>query len=497
MEEFIDVLREKNLLIEDNTYEIIKKHDVKYISYNSKDVAGDTLFVCKGKGFRTQHLIDAVNKGAFCYVAEKKREVDTPCIIVKNIRKALTEIGNLYHNQIWNGNLDMVGITGTKGKTTTAIFLKAIIDDYCRENNLADTGLITGVYTYDGKEKKKATLTTPETFELHQLLANCVYNDCKYLVMETSSQALKYGRSAGINYKVGLFLNLGEDHISDSEHEDMEDYFGSKLKIFKQSDIACVNLDIEEPYCDRILSEAQKYCSKIVTFSKEKKADVFGYDVVEDLERLKLKVNCYDEVYDLDVNIGGSYNVENVLSAVATATALDIPFHNIQNGLKTVKVPGRMEIYTLPNKDVKVIVDYAHNEMSYRALFESVKTTCPDKKKMFLFGCVGGRAFNRRKEGGIVANEEADKVVLTEYDYGEEDIMDICNEIKSYISPEKDVVIIPDREEAVRHCLDIAEDGWVVILAGYSSGDKLVRGKKHYKVPCDVDTVINYIKTVK
>ena len=152
-----------------------------------------------------------------------------------------------------------------------------------------------------------------------------------------------------------------------------------------------------------------------------------------------------------------------------------------------------MEVFQLPDKDVTVIVDYAHNEMSYNALFESINRDCPERKKLFLFGCVGGRAFNRREEGGRIADREADRIILTEYDYGTESIDDICSEIREYISPEKDVKIITDRQKAVEYALESSRDGWVVVLAGYSSGDCLIRGRKAVPVPCDTETVKKYI----
>ena len=166
----------------------------------------------------------------------------------------------------------------------------------------------------------------------------------------------------------------------------------------------------------------------------------------------------------------------------------------MQDGLAKVKVPGRMEVFTLPHKDVKVVVDYAHNKMSYEALFKSINMACPERKKMFIFGCTGGRAFNRRKVAGEIAAKEADKIILTEDDYGTEPFEKICDEIKAHIPKDKDVRVIKMREEAVTLGLEESKDGWIVITTGFSSGNKLKRGNKFEYSPCDLDIVTKYIQ---
>ena len=232
--EFLSLLERQGLLLEADVLDAGEKQ-VEHISYNSMDVKEGTLFICKGMNFKEEYLEDAIEKGAVCYMSEKKIRADFPYILVSDMRRAMSDTGAFFYDEIWNKKLQMIGITGTKGKSTTATFVKSIMDDYCRSIGEKEIGFVSGIYTYDGRHKVKAKkMTTPETLQLHKILADCAENGCKYLVMETSSQALKYDRTRALRYKVGGFLNISEDHISDREHPDIEDYFASKLKLFSR-----------------------------------------------------------------------------------------------------------------------------------------------------------------------------------------------------------------------------------------------------------------------
>lgn len=493
--DYLEILEKNGLLISCNIDKQMCGEIIKYVSYNSMDVKPGTLFICKGISFKKEYLKDAYDKGALCYMAESEIIPGIPMIKVSDIRKAMAFASSLFFDERWDKKLDIIGITGTKGKTTTAYFVKAILDSYCKSIGEKEIGLITGVYKYDGQTTEKSNkITTPETIELHRHLASCVDNGCKFLVMEASSQGFKYGRTYGLKFKTGCFLNISEDHISQHEHSDMEDYFTSKLKIVEQSETVCINLEMDKEYAKRIQQAALLQDKKIITFGRTNEADVYGYDIDAQIDSITLNVRYKDKVEKIFINIGGFYNVDNVLAAIAMAMALNVPFDNIKEGLAKVKVPGRMEVFTLPHKDVKVLVDYAHNKMSYEALFESVNMACPDRKKIFIFGCTGGRAFNRRKIAGEIAAREADKIILTEDDYGTESFDKICDEIKAHIPKDKDVRVIKVREEAVTCGLEESKDGWIVITTGFSSGNKLKRGNKFEYSPCDLDIVTKFIE---
>lgn len=478
---------------------------VKDISYNSMLCGEGTLFICKGANFKAEYLEDALKKGACGCVADSKapwllqqKDIlkEIPCLGVKDIRRAISKISSLYFDRSWDKGLKLVGLTGTKGKSTTATMIKSILDVHCGR----ETGFSSGIYNYDGESREKSVLTTPETIELHRILDGCVKNNCQYLVMEVSSQALKYDRTLDLNYEVCGFLNISEDHISDAEHRDMEDYFTSKLKILDQSKVACINADMSPEYFDRVIKRAGEKCQKVVTCGFREGADIRAAALREMPGKLLLRVTFKDEaeeVYEEEftVNIGGTYNASNALMAIAVAVTLGIPVSDIKRGLEIVKVPGRMELYTIPEKSVDIIVDYAHNKMSYEALFDYVHKHYPDRKVGFLFGCVGEKAFNRRKEAGEIAEKNADFVVITELDPGKEDINKICSEVLEHIEHKEKARIITDRDRAVEAALKTADElgNCVVVLAGCGTGGHIKRREGLMEFATDGERVQKYL----
>ena len=498
LKEYIDLLFSQGLIDRMTVLdESLLEQEIEYISYNSMDVKPGTLFICKGLNFRDEYLADAISRGAVAYLGEKEFDnvEGVPYAVVNDMRRTMSEVSAFFHECIWNDGLQMIGITGTKGKSTTATFVKAIMDDYCKSQGKKEIGFLSGIYTYDGARKVKAKkMTTPETLELHRHLASCVDNGCEYLVMETSSQALKYERTAALDYKVCGFLNVSEDHISDREHPTIEDYFQSKLMIFAQSEHACINMEMEDKYLSRVLDAARASSCKISTFGRTPDADFYGYDVESTPSSLKFKVDWEGGTEEILVSIGGFYNASNALAAIAMTRALGVPFENIKAGLANVKVAGRMELYTMPHKHVDVIVDYAHNKLSYQTLFENVKKLYPDRKILLVFGCHGNKAYNRRKDLGELADQYADKVVLTEQDPGTESVIDICNQIKEHLNPEKIAATIIDRGEAIQYACELIEDNWVMIIAGNGADGYQKRGLKYIEVPTDGERVQAYIE---
>ncbi len=509
--EYLNMLRESGLCAADNSDSADFDIQISDISYNSLLVREGALFICKGAAFKPEYLEAALAKGAAAFVCEAGSELmnraetagadnsgrQLPYIAVSNMRTAISKLSAFYFDRSWD-SLKLVGVTGTKGKSTTASMIKAILDVYCGR----EIGFSSGIYTYDGEHREKARkLTTPETIELHRILDGCVKNDCKYLAMEVSSQALKYDRTLDLNYEVGVFTNISRDHISDAEHKDMEDYFTSKLRIFKQSRVGCINMDMDPAYMPRTLDFARESCERVISFGMHElngvKPDVYGIKVEEKPGYLFLTAEIFGQCERFRVNIGGSYNAYNALAAIAAATALGAPSDIIAKGLDGVKVMGRMETYSLKDS-VDVIVDYAHNKMSYEVLFDYVKKQYPDRRVGFVFGCVGGKAFNRRKEAGEIAEKYADFVIITELDPGLEDINKICNEILSHIEHKEKAEIITDRDTAVRTALDKAAgmENCVLVLAGGSDA-YIKRGSKVYEFDTDGERVQKYLAKIK
>ena len=278
LKDYIDLLKKDNLIEDVCLCDNLLNTEIQKLEHNSKSVSSGTLYICKGLNYKSEYLEEAILNGAVVYIAEKENVSNTsfPHIVVNNIRKALAIVSCMYYDFPSN-KLNMIGITGTKGKSTTAYYIKSILDNYMNEHNLPDTAIVSSIDTYDGKSCRESLITSPESIDLQEYVYNAVDSKMKNLVMEVSSQALKLDRVYNINYKVGVFLNISEDHISTIEHPNFDDYFASKLKFFKQVEIACVNLDSD--YIDIILENA-KNSKKVITFStKNPNADVYGYEI--------------------------------------------------------------------------------------------------------------------------------------------------------------------------------------------------------------------------
>ena len=494
LSDIIKLLSEKKLIIESDIKEEDLSTIVRYVTFNSKDIEYNSLFICKGSHFNGKYLEDAIRDGAFVYLSETKYENfsnEVSSIIVNDIRKAMAYIGELYTNFAWK-DLTLIGITGTKGKSTTSYFVKYILDDYLKLGKRKPSGIISGIDNYDGVIKEESHLTTPEALELHKHFANAVSSGLEYLTMEVSSQALKYDRVLGIQYGVGCFLNVGEDHISDVEHSSFEDYFKSKLFLFNQCNIACVNMDIDYP--ERVMEEAKK-CKRLITFGLNKGADIYGYDITTNGKEISFTVKCDSFTKKFKLSMQGFFNVYNALAAISICYALNIPLENIYHGLKKAKVSGRMEIFKEPNKKLHIVVDYAHNKMSFESLFESTKKDFPESEISIVFGCPGKKAQARRKELGEIAGKYANKAYITEEDAGEEPVLKICEEIVKHMGGNTcECSIIEDREAAIREAINDAAPGGVILITGKGRETRQKRGLVYVKTRSDVKIVKNIIE---
>lgn len=494
LNDYLNQLEYNNLIEEYQIAPEMLTQPVNHISYNSMDMAEDTLFVCKGNNFSVDYLKDAVKNGAICYISEMRYNLEPnetiSYIIVSDIRKAMAYIADFYYNKIWR-DLKLIGITGTKGKSTTAYFMKFILDGYLKEKKKPVSAIISGIDNYDGVINEESHLTTPEAMNLHKHFNNAVKSNIEYLSMEVSSQALKYDRTLGVTFDVGCFLNIGEDHISEMEHSNFDDYLEAKLRIFSQCEKACVNINSD--HIDRVM-EASKSCPHVVTFGLDERADVYGYDIVKIGKTIRFKVKTKDLDKEFKLTMAGLFNVQNALAAIAMSQCLNIPMPYVASGLKKARVSGRMEVYTSNKRKVQVIVDYAHNKMSFETLFQSTLREYPNKKISIVFGCPGKKALGRRKELGEIAGMYSDQVFITEEDSGEEPVLKICEEIAQHLKMQGgSYAIIPNREEAIREAIARADDNTVVLITGKGRETRQKRGVRYIDTPSDVEYVKKYL----
>ena len=325
------LLEERGLLAAPLPETLDRSAPVELVSYDSREVAPGTLFLCKGAHFKAEFLSMAQSKGAAAYVSETPYpEVNLPCIQVSDMRLAIAPLADLFYGHP-SGQVKVVALTGTKGKSTAAYYMKYILDEYQREQNRPECGILSTITTYDGLERFESHITTPEPLELQRHLAHAVQAGMDYVVMEASSQALKYHRTLCTDFAAAAFLNIGLDHISPIEHPDFEDYFSSKLRIFSQGAINCVNLDCD--HADRVLAAAQRAGSPVYTFSqRDGEADVFASQIRKRGGDILFRVRTRRYEREFRLTMPGLFNVENALAAIAVCEALGVP-HELRNSV--------------------------------------------------------------------------------------------------------------------------------------------------------------------
>lgn len=487
------LLEKEELLAAPLPRELDLGRTVELVSCDSREVVPGTLFICKGVHFKPEFLADAARLGAFAYVSETPcPQVVLPCIQVSELRRAMARLAVEYYNDP-SQRLPVIGITGTKGKSSTTYYLKYILDEYLATQG-SSCGVISSIDTYDGVENFESHLTTPEPLELQKHFANALASGLGCLVMEVSSQALKYHRTLGTRFAAACFLNIGRDHISPVEHPDFEDYFHSKLKIFAQAQLSCVNLDCD--HAGEALAAARRDCNRVITFSrKDPAADVYGNDIRKEGHDIRFHVKARGLDRDFRLTMPGLFNVENALAAIAVCQGLDIPEAAVYAGLERARVPGRMEVYANEDGAVTAIVDYAHNRMSFETLFQSVRSEYPGRRIVTVFGCPGKKAFERRRDLGEVSGKYSDLVILTEEDSGEEDTLSICREIAGHVAGQGcPYEIQPNRGEAIRRAVLSCREPSVLLITGKGAETRQKRGIEYIDTPSDVDYAQTFLR---
>ncbi len=486
--DYLSVLAAAGLLTDVRADEKLLRKEIRCLTYDNREVTENALFVCKGAHFKPEYLTDAIAKGALLYVSETVyEEADAPYVIVSDIRRAMVYLAVVFYNDA-PAKLATVGITGTKGKSTTAYYVKSVLDGYLDR----ECAILSSIDNYDGVTREESHLTTPEAMELFRHCSNAVESGLSHLVMEVSSQALKYDRVDGMRFTVACFNNIGTDHISPIEHPDFEDYFESKLKIFDLCENACVNTDAA--YADRILERARSKKCRVITYGSHETDDIFCKSVEKRADGIYFTVRTPVSEREYCITMPGLFNVENALAAIAVSFVLGVPEDAAAAGLKTARAAGRMETFSSSNGSCTVIVDYAHNKMSFEALFRSTRVEYPGKKIVSVWGCPGKKAFLRRHDLAVAAGNGADYTIITEEDSGEEPFDSIAADIeKNLIGTGCRYEIVEDREEAVRRAILEHGENAVILLTGKGRETRMKRGTLYIDTPSDVDYTEKYL----
>ena len=448
---------------------------VSHLLYDSRNACPDGVFVCISGAVMDGHtfISDVVMKGVTAVIVEK--EVKAPAhvtvIRVENTRVALAYMSAAYFGYPAE-QLKTIGITGTKGKTTTTYMVRSIL-----ENSGFKTGLIGTIETIIGKKVIKANNTTPESYLVQQYFRDMVNAGCECVVMEVSSHGLMLHRVDGFTFDYGIFTNLGPDHIGPNEHKDLDDYIHCKSLLFQKCRHGIVNID--DSYVERII---EGHTCDLETFGMSEKADFCASDM-----KLLQKPGLLGVTYhlsgrmdmDVEIDIPGRFSVYNSLTAIAICHHFNVPNENILKALTDVHVKGRLETIPISPK-FTLMIDYAHNAMALESLLISLKEYQP-KRLVTLFGCGGNRDPHRRYEMGEVSSTLSDLTVVTSDNPRFEEPMDIINDILIGVrkGPGK-YVTIPDRKEAIKYCIENAEEGDIIILAGKGHEDyQEIKGIKY------------------
>lgn len=468
--------------------------EISGVVYDSRKAMQDCIFVCMPGAVTDGHkyIPDVIAKGAVAVVVEREVEVPAHVAVIRvdNARLALAEL-----SAAWFGHpaekLTTIGVTGTKGKTTTTYMIRGIM-----EKAGLPTGLIGTIEVIIGEEHIHAVNTTPESYLVQEYFARMVDAGIKYVVMEVSSQAMKLDRVSGFTYDYGIFTNLEPDHIGPGEHADMAEYIACKGLLFKRCKVGLANAEAD--YLEQVMKD---HTCTLETYGMGEGADLRATNIQRIHEPGYLGVS-YDltglENYSVRVDIPGDFTVYNSLAAIALCRHLGVPQASILNALDTIQVKGRLEIYPTPGK-YTLMIDYAHNAMSLDALLKNIRAYGP-KRIICLFGCGGNRAKSRRYEMGEVSSKLADLTVVTSDNPRFEEPMDIINDILTGVAKaDGEYVTIPDRKEAIAYCMSIGEDGDVIILAGKGHEDyQEIKGVKYHMDERDlIDEIIEETRPPK
>ena len=448
--------------------------DIDHIVYDSRKARRGSLFVCV-TGFVTdghKYIAQALSQGVSAILAERAvPELDDTgtWVLVDDTRRGLAHVSDRFFGHP-SGKLDLIGITGTKGKTTATYMTRAILMAAGR-----CTGLIGTIANIMGDRITYASRTTPESYDLQALLDEMVDNRIDSCVMEVSSQGLMLDRVYGCAYRIGVFTNLYHDHIGPHEHKDMDDYLKAKLILFSRCDQAVINRDVA--IFETVRAAA---ACPVTTYGLGPDCDVRAEDIeqVVETDRIGTRFTLRSPFYSGSVFVGmpGRFNVYNALVAISCAGLMGVPFEAVLEGLSGITVPGRVQ--PVPTgSDFQLIVDYAHNAASLENLLETLREYVKGRL-IVVFGNGGDRARSRRFEMGEVAGRMADLTVITSDNPRTEDPMRIIDDIITGITPTGgEYIVVPDRREAIGRSIELARPGDLIVIAG--------KGHENYQIFAD------------
>lgn len=465
-------------LLERLEYETVQgstEIEITDLVYDSRKITKGCLFVCiKGTVVDGHTFVkEAAEKGAAAVLVQDEVEVpkDLTVIRVKDTRYGLALVSAAWFHHPAE-ELKVIGVTGTKGKTTTTYMVKSIL-----ENAGYKVGLIGTIEAIIGDEVIPASNTTPESYVIQQYFRKMVEAGCQCVVMEVSSQGLMMHRTAGFTFEMGIFTNIEPDHIGPNEHASFEEYMACKGLLFKQCKTGIINIDDE--HWEKVI---EGHTCTIETFGFSEKADLraVNTELVSKPGYLGVSYQASGLVnMDVEIDVPGKFSVYNSLTAIAICRHFKVTEEDMKKALKVAKVKGRIEMIKVSD-NFTLMIDYAHNAMSLESLLTSLREYQP-KRLVCLFGCGGNRSKLRRYEMGEVSGKLADLTIITSDNPRFEEPQAIIDDIKiGMAKTDGKYVEMIDRKEAIKYAIEHGESGDVIVLAGKGHEDyQEIKGKKY------------------
>ena len=456
-------------LLKDVEYELVQGDldlEVLDIAYDSRNIKEGMAFVAL-KGFRVDghdYIENAIEKGCRCIILEDDESIsdDVTVIKLKDTRTDLSKLSRTLFDYP-DKEMTVVAITGTKGKTTTSVMLRKMLEDSGKACGLIGT---MGVFYLD---KFYHTMnTSPESYDVFKYMREMISHGVKYVVMEVSSQSLKLKRWSNVIFDYAVFTNLSLDHVGGDEHPDFEDYKRCKSMLFEQCKVGVFNID--DDYCDYMSG----HCSgDIYTFGYDSRADfkIVSNENVMDSSFIGVKMNVDGKIKgEFKVSIPGAFTAYNSIAAISVGSLIGLSILDMKKSLLDVSVKGRLEPVNISSK-FHVLIDYAYQGIAMKNVLATMKESNP-KRIVTVFGCGGNRSTQRRFDCGEISGKYADLSILTadnpRYEDNNKIIEDILVGMKK---TDGEYVIIPDRKEAIKYSILNAKDGDVILILGKGHED--------------------------
>lgn len=456
----------------------IENVEIKDIAYNSGDIKKGYVFVALVGEITDGHnyIHEAYENGGRIFVISEdlKLPEDSIKILVKNTRESLSKMSsNLFGDP--SKELKVIGITGTKGKTTTSNYIKSIFEKAGYATGIIGTN---GVF-YASVKEEAVENTTPESYELQKILRQMLDSGIEYVVMEASSGGLKMNRVDDIKFDLAIYTNISRDHIGPKEHPNFEDYLESKIKLFKLAKHGIINKD--DKHARELINKAS---CPLETFSIDRESDLQAshIKISKDIKHLGSSFSCLGEgvKYNYEISTPGRFSIYNALASIGAARYFGIDYKITRDVLKEINVSGRVELLPLLDYGL-VVLDFAHNEASLKNIIETLKEYSFNRL-ICLVGSVGDRSFSRRKEMGDIVAKECDICILTSDNPGYEDPMKIIEDMAESFTESSCLLIKEaDREEAIKKAINILKKDDILLLAGKGHETyQLIKDEKIY-----------------